>query len=83
MKVSKTREVSFLTWDTHGHLFMVRQGMPVDTALDCTASMLDTAHELMLAAEEIDCPAARVAATWLIEMAGAALEAARTLPPEQ
>jgi len=80
MNVSKTREVSFLTWDTHGHLFTVRPGVPVDAALDCTASMLDTAHELMLAAEEIDCAAARVAATWLIEMAGAALEAGRTSP---
>ncbi|NYT62376.1 DUF3077 domain-containing protein [Alcaligenaceae bacterium] len=80
MNVSKTHEVSFLTWDTHGHLFAVRPGMPSSTALDCTASLLDTAHGLMLTAEETDCSAARAAATWLIEMAGAALEAGRGLP---
>lgn len=83
MKVSKTREVPFLACDTSEHLFAVRPGVSVDKALGCTASFLDTAHELMLAAEEIDCAAARVAATWLIEMAEATLEAGMTPSPER
>lgn len=83
MKVSKTHEVSFLNCGASGHLFAVRPGVSVDAALSCTASFLDTAHELLLAAEEIDSAAARVAATWLIEMAEATLEAGRPAAPER
>lgn len=75
MQNKLTSEVPFFMCSPGQHLFAVRSGIPVEDALSQAAALLEMGHELMLFADELDSHSARSAATWIVEMASAALSA--------